>query len=224
MTDRECTRTIATISDYTNVSPLKDVTHRDEARRWSYARPTAPVRTFRRTIAHVWSGSLDRYSIRVVVFVVCHALSATVRRAPRAQSIPTPGPPERQAHETTQKHVIPSTGPIFSLAGRAGSKVSFLARLCPPPDVGNPWCEACRMRLRAEVSQASRVGLAGRMLGDAQQACCKRARGLTVFGAGGAGMREGRSLYTWLPVHSCRDAVPLRPFSSDCCASDLSIG
>jgi len=23
---------------------------------------------------------------------------------------------------------------------------------------------------------------------------------------------------------SCRDAVPLRPFSSDCCASDLSIG
>ena len=70
MTDRECTRTIATISDYTNVSPLKDVTHGDEARRWSYARPTAPVRTFRRTIAHVWSGSLDRYSIRVVVFVV----------------------------------------------------------------------------------------------------------------------------------------------------------
>ena len=41
------------------------------------------------------------------------------------------------------------------------------------------------MRLRAEVSQASRVGLAGRMLGDAQQAFCKRARGLTVFGAGG---------------------------------------
>lgn len=114
--------------------------------------------------------------------------------------------------------------PIFSLASKAGSKVPFLARLCPPPDVGNPWCEACRMRLRAEVSQASRVGLAGRMLGDAQQACCKRARGLTVFGAGGAGMREGRSLYTWLPVHSCRDAVPLRPFSSDCCASDLSIG
>lgn len=70
MTDRECIRTITTISDYTNVSPLKDVTHGDEARRWSYARPTAPVRTFRRTIAHVWSGSLDRYSIRVVVFVV----------------------------------------------------------------------------------------------------------------------------------------------------------
>ena len=131
------------------------------------------------------------------------------------------GPPGRQALETTPKHVIPS---IFSLASRAGSKVPFLARLCPPPDVGNPWCEACRMRLRAEVSQASRVGLAGRMLGDAQQACCKRARGLTVSGAGGAGMREGRSLYTWLPVHSCRDAVPLRPFSSDCCASDLSIG
>ena len=43
------------------------------------------------------------------------------------------------------------------------------------------------MRLREEVSQASRVGLAGRMLGDAQQALCKRARGLTVFGAGGAG-------------------------------------
>ena len=109
-------------------------------------------------------------------------------------------------------------------ASRAGSKAPFLARLCPPPDVGKPWCEACRMRLREEVSQASRVGLAGRMLGDAQQACCKRARGLTVSGAGGAGMREGRSLYTWLPVHSCRDAVPLRPFSSDCCASDLSIG
>jgi hypothetical protein len=56
------------------------------------------------------------------------------------------------------------------------------------------------MRLRTEVSQASRVGLAGRMLGDAQQAFCKRARGQTVFGAGVAGMREGRSLYTWLPV------------------------
>ena len=70
MTDRECSRTITTISDSTKVSPLKDVTHGDEARRWSYARPTAPVRTFRRTIAHVWSGSLDRYSIRVVVFVV----------------------------------------------------------------------------------------------------------------------------------------------------------
>ena len=56
------------------------------------------------------------------------------------------------------------------------------------------------MRLRAEVSQASRVGLAGRMLGDAQQAFCTRARGLAVFGAGVAGMREGRSLYTWLPV------------------------
>lgn len=70
MTDRECSRTITTISDSTKVSPLKDVTHGDEARRWSYARPTAPVRTFRRTIARVWSGSLDRYSIRVVVFVV----------------------------------------------------------------------------------------------------------------------------------------------------------
>lgn len=70
MTDRECSRTITTISDYTTGIAVKDVTHGDESRRWSYARPTAPVRTFRRTIAHVWSGSLDRYSIRVVVFVV----------------------------------------------------------------------------------------------------------------------------------------------------------
>ena len=195
-------------------------THGNVARRWSYAKATAPMRTFRRTIAHVWSGSLDRYSIRVWYLwydMPCQRLCV----GPSCSVDTNTGPPGRQAHETTQKHVIPS---VFSLASRAGSKVPFLARLCPPPDVGNPWCEACRMRLRAEVSQASRVGLAGRMLGDAQQAFCKRARGLTVFGAGGAGMREGRSLYTWLPVHSCRDAVPLRPFSSDCCASDLSIG
>lgn len=70
MTDRECSRTITMISDYTTGIAVKDVTHGDEARRWSYARPTAPMRTFRRTIAHVRSGSLDRYSIRVVVFVV----------------------------------------------------------------------------------------------------------------------------------------------------------
>lgn len=161
-------------------------THGNVARRWSYPRATAPMRTFRRTIAHVWSGSLDRYSIRVWYLwydMPCQRLCV----GPSCSVDTNTGPPGRQAHETTQKHVIPS---VFSLASRAGSKVPFLARLCPPPDIGNPWCEACRMRLRAEVSQASRVGLAGRMLGDAQQAFCKRARGLTVFGAGGAGMRE----------------------------------
>jgi len=44
---------------------VDDATHGDEARRWSYAKLTAPVRTFRCIIAHVWTGSLARYSIRV---------------------------------------------------------------------------------------------------------------------------------------------------------------
>ena len=103
------------------------------------------------------------------------------------------GPPGRQALETTPKHVIPS---IFSLASRAGSKVPFLARLCPPPDVGNPWCEACRMRLRAEVSQASRVGLAGRMLGDAQQALLQAgARTDRIWSRGGWHARRAFALH-----------------------------
>ena len=81
-------------------------------------------------------------------------------------------------------------------ASRAGSKAPFLARLCPPPDVGKPWCEACRMRLREEVSQASRVGLAGRMLGDAQQALLQAgARTDRIWSRGGWHARRAFALH-----------------------------
>lgn len=66
------------------------------------------------------------------------------------------------------------------------------------------------MRLRTSSLKASRAGLAGGLLGDAQQqALCTPARGQTVFGAGVASIREGPSLYTW-PPGACA-GMPFRP-------------
>jgi len=189
MTDRDCSRTITTISDYTTVSPLTMSPMSMEAGRWSYAKVADPVRTFRRVIAHVWSGSLDRYSIRVCG--ICGMIRlVSLSRYQQQQGL------QDRATKQAKACYSESLQPCES----GGVESTFPSSLVPTARrrlVGNPWHGHGVRHAGCVCGQKSprrpELGWLACMLGDAQQAFCKRARGQTVFGAGGAGMRERRS-------------------------------
>lgn len=140
---------------YTDIA-VDDVIARPRSPAMELRQSTASGWTFRCTIAHVPASSLGSYWM-CAWYLWYETLCQQERVGARAQS------------QTNTRSAIDPKTTKACYSGRASSALqagkrggvggTFLSsRVCPPPAAGDPWCEACRMRLRTGVSRRPELG------------------------------------------------------------------